>query len=164
MLTLKAKHILRIGMVAGATCSAALLANAGEIPFQTPAQLKALCTSAGGDFGPPGRAGAYYCELKNGNVIACGGVGKHAKTCSNSGYRTGTASTTDGRRPVVRDHRRPRPGPVLGGATGPSPTGSPAPAVEPLPASATPGDSNGGGQQVVRDHRTKRAGPGWGIR
>lgn len=58
-------------------------ASAKEVPFHTPDQLKAKCDAAGGMYGPPSAQGVYSCLGKGGNVVACGEVGKYAKTCDN---------------------------------------------------------------------------------
>jgi hypothetical protein len=125
------KKLLCLAIVGGSACSAALPANAMQIPYQTPAQMKATCTAAGGDYMAPGGKGVYGCQLKNGAVISCGGVGAHAKTCSNP----------------ARGQPAPK-GPVLGGSTpkGPVLGGS-------IPKGPVLGGStgtNGGGKPVVK--------------
>jgi hypothetical protein len=152
MLTLPIKYILRFAIVTGATCSA-LQANAKDIPFMTPGDLRGTCIAAGGHYIHPSAKGVYGCALSDGNYISCGGVGGFKGTCSNSATR-------------VRDHRRPpkQTGPVLGGATGDNPTANPAPQVEPVPGTA--GGANGGEQPaaVRRDHRANRGGGGVVVR
>jgi hypothetical protein len=126
------RKFLCLAIVGGSACSVALSAHARQIPFQTPAQLKSTCVAAGGDYGAPGKNGAYFCQLKDGNVISCGGVGAHAKTCSNPAPRAG-----GGPRVVTT-------GGVLGGKPV---NGQPAPKG---PVLGKPAGTNGGGLQVVK--------------
>jgi hypothetical protein len=127
MLTSKTKTLLRVAMVAGVTCSAAFFANsslapsanAKDVRYQTPGELSQTCAMAGGDYIGANSNGVYGCQFKGGALVSCGGHGKYAKTCSNpapkrvSPTRTlpsRTTNTKGGTPPVVRDHRRPRPG------------------------------------------------------
>jgi hypothetical protein len=123
-------NALRLAMLTGAICSVAVIANAREIPFQTPEQLKGTCQAAGGSYGGKGGNGIYTCQLGDGKWIACGGKGKNAKSCSNSGpTRTGAgaSTTTKGSGPIVRDHRPPRP--AAGGSTKGTPIVTRGPAI-----------------------------------
>jgi len=89
--------LLTIAATLTATIAIATPASARDIPYQTPGQLKSTCAAAGGDYLPSGPNGVYGCQLKDGNIISCGGLGRYAKTCSNPAPKgSGT---------VVRDHR-----------------------------------------------------------
>ncbi len=85
------------GLLAGA-------ADAKQVPYQTPQELKAKCGKARGVYGPPVGNGVYTCQLESGNVIVCGGKGADAKTCEAA--RTSPERVDQGN-PVVRDHREP---------------------------------------------------------
>lgn len=74
-----------IAAIAVAFVSAAELADAKEIPFQTPAQLKSTCEAGGGSYQAPNQNGVYSCMLPGAATVVCGGVGDHAKTCNNNG-------------------------------------------------------------------------------
>ncbi len=75
-------------IIAGGALGTTLPLHAGTMPFKTPSQLKGTCMAAGGNYTAPGAAGVYACHLKDGAVIACGGVGEFARTCEAGAART----------------------------------------------------------------------------
>lgn len=133
-------NLLSCLVIVAGTLGTASLAEARYIPYQTPGELRSFCNTVGGSYGATGGRGVYTCQLTDGNTIACGGVGKYARTCSNPAPRTGSGTPSKGG-PVVRDHRT--------GGNQPAPT-NPGP-IGPVGAQTSPSTKTPG---TPRDHRT----------